>query len=227
MRKRTQRSMDASNVKHSVYTEIREAIIHARLEPGQRLSEADLAVKMNVSRTPVREAFISLSKEGLVEILPQRGTFVTKIDLEDVRQSTFIRESLEISVLGELIKMITPEQIARLKENVAEQEKSHQRNDYIRFYELDEEFHRSLAEMSGHGKVWDIIKEIKVQMDRVRLLSLPIPSRIAELIRQHFAIIQALEERNADKARETMVLHLQYVTKPSEVQEKYKDYFIT
>ncbi|MGG4035860.1 GntR family transcriptional regulator [Paenibacillus cisolokensis] len=227
MRERTQRSMDASNVKHSVYTEIREAIIHARLEPGQRLSEADLAVKMNVSRTPVREAFISLSKEGLVEILPQRGTFVTKIDLEDVRQSTFIRESLEISVLGELIKMITPEQIARLKENVAEQEKSHQRNDYIRFYELDEEFHRSLAEMSGHGKVWDIIKEIKVQMDRVRLLSLPIPSRIAELIRQHFAIIQALEERNADKARETMVLHLQYVTKPSEVQEKYKDYFIT
>ncbi|GIQ66880.1 GntR family transcriptional regulator [Paenibacillus cisolokensis] len=219
--------MDASNVKHSVYTEIREAIIHARLEPGQRLSEADLAVKMNVSRTPVREAFISLSKEGLVEILPQRGTFVTKIDLEDVRQSTFIRESLEISVLGELIKKITPEQIARLKENVAEQEKSHQRNDYIRFYELDEEFHRSLAEMSGHGKVWDIIKEIKVQMDRVRLLSLPIPSRIAELIRQHFAIIQALEERNADKARETMVLHLQYVTKPSEVQEKYKDYFIT
>jgi Transcriptional regulators len=227
MRERTQRSMDASNVKHSVYTEIREAIIHARLEPGQRLSEADLAVKMNVSRTPVREAFISLSKEGLVEILPQRGTFVTKIDLEDVRQSTFIRESLEISVLGELIKKITPEQIARLKENVAEQEKSHQRNDYIRFYELDEEFHRSLAEMSGHGKVWDIIKEIKVQMDRVRLLSLPIPSRIAELIRQHFAIIQALEERNADKARETMVLHLQYVTKPSEVQEKYKDYFIT
>lgn len=227
MRERTQRSMDASNVKHSVYTEIREAIIHARLEPGQRLSEADLAVKMNVSRTPVREAFISLSKEGLVEILPQRGTFVTKIDLEDVRQSTFIRESLEISVLGELIKKITPEQIARLKENVAEQEKSHQQNDYIRFYELDEEFHRSLAEMSGHGKVWDIIKEIKVQMDRVRLLSLPIPSRIAELIRQHFAIIQALEERNADKARETMVLHLQYVTKPSEVQEKYKDYFIT
>lgn len=227
MREKKQRSMDASNVKNSVYTAIRESIIHARLEPGQRLSEADLSVKMNVSRTPVREAFISLSKEGLVEILPQRGTFVTKIDLEDVRQSTFIRESLEISVLGELIKKITPEEIARLKDNVAEQEKSHQRNDYIRFYELDEEFHRSLAEMSGHGKVWDIIKEIKVQMDRVRLLSLPIASRIAELIRQHDAIIQALEERNADKARETMVLHLQYVTKPSDVQEKYKDYFIT
>src|SRR5690554_2335750 len=117
--------------------------MHARLEPGIRLSEQEISLKLGVSRTPVREAFINLASEGLVEILPQRGTFVTRIDLEDVRQTTFIRESLETSVLLDLCGKVIPEQIGRLRANLQEQKENS--SVPLQFYELDDEFHRMMA----------------------------------------------------------------------------------
>lgn len=218
---------DPSNVKEYVYRTLWDDIMQAKLEPGKRLSEQEIALKLNVSRTPVREAFINLAKEGLVEIFPQRGTFVTKIDLREVRQAVFIRESLEISVLMELIKKVTGEQISQLKRIVAEQEEENQRANFTRFYELDEEFHRSLAVMSGYPRAWDVIKASKVQMDRVRWLSLPLASHIAKLIEQHAGIVRALEEGRADEAKRIVSEHLKFAAQPVEVQEKYQDYFVS
>ena len=223
---KSQRKTTPFNVKQFVYNSLWDDIMQAKLPPGKRLSEQEIALKLNVSRTPVREAFINLAKEGLVEIFPQRGTFVTKIDLKEVRQAVFIRESLEVSVLTELIGKVTDEQISQLKRMIAEQETERQRADFLRFYELDEEFHRTLAVMSGYPRAWEGIKASKVQMDRVRWLSLPLASRIAKLIEQHAAIVQALEEGRAEKAKQALSEHLTYAAQPVEIQEKFQDYFV-
>jgi len=216
---KSQRKTTPFNVKQFVYNSLWDDIMQAKLPPGKRLSEQEIALKLNVSRTPVREAFINLAKEGLVEI-------VTKIDLKEVRQAVFIRESLEVSVLTELIGKVTDEQISQLKRMIAEQETERQRADFLRFYELDEEFHRTLAVMSGYPRAWEVIKASKVQMDRVRWLSLPLASRIAKLIEQHAAIVQALEEGRAEKAKQALSEHLTYAAQPVEIQEKFQDYFV-
>ena len=101
------------NVSETVYNILRRNIINLNLVPGSQISEKEISEKMNVSRTPVREAFIKLSKEALVSILPQKGTFVSKIDLSRVQEERFLRETIEFSVMENFINTYTEEEIGR------------------------------------------------------------------------------------------------------------------
>ena len=213
------------NVKEAVYTTLREAIITSNIEPGTALSEKELSLMLKVSRTPVREALSQLVKDGLVEIYPQRGTYVTYINREEVIQSQFIRESLEVAVITLLTEKITEEQINILQGIINEQMVSNQKEDYNLFYQLDEKFHQTMVVLSGYYKVWDVVKAMKIQMDRIRHLSLPMPSQIEQLINQHQGILDAIKKRDGEQVEKMVRVHLKEVFNTSKIIEKHGDYF--
>lgn len=213
-------------IKTQVYTIIKESIMKFELLPGERLSEKDISIKLNVSRTPVREAFITLSQEGLVEVLPQRGTFVSLIDKQKVYASSFIRKALEVEVIKEVIKKCDNKDIDRLRHVVDLQLEREKEDDFLGFFELDEHFHQTLTEISGYPRVWEVIKIENVEMDRMRYLSLSMDYQVMNVIKEHISIIDAVGLKDEMKAKEVVKRH---GMKPEVVEilsEKFPNYFV-
>ena len=193
------------------FTTLRSRIIGLKLAPGAALSENDLAAELGVSRTPVRESLILLADEGLVDIYPQMGTFVSRIRDRDVASAQFIREALECAALREAAGRATARDIADLRTLLAAQEETERRTDTEGFFQLDEEFHARLMAVSGHGSAWPVVSQAKAQLDRARRLSLPLTQQLGLLIGQHRAVVDLLEEGDLDRADEALRSHLRLV----------------
>ena len=194
-----------------VHEILRHSIITMRLRPRKKVSEAELALQLGVSRTPVREALIKLSEDRLVEILPQRGSFITPIRLHEVLEARFIREALEIAVVREAAASGRAEVLGRLENLLQAQRAAARDKDLERFLELDEAFHHTLSESIDKQRCWRLIQSVKHQLDRVRYLSLPEPGNLALLIRQHTAIAEAVLAGKPEKAETLMRAHLREV----------------
>jgi len=204
-------SASRSPISPQIYERLRRAITTLELAPSEALSEKDLAQKLGVSRTPVREALIRLADEGLIDILPQRGSFVAPIRLKDVEDAQFIRETLEVAVVRRLAGHATQASLNAARENLREQEQAVRDGDRALFLELDEAFHRTLCEAAGLAKSWRVIQTVKMQMDRVRFLSLPEAGLLRTLMNQHRAILAAVAGGDATVAADQMAAHLQLV----------------
>jgi DNA-binding GntR family transcriptional regulator len=191
-----------------VFHELRNAIVTMALTPGQALSENEIAVRLGVSRQPVREAFIKLSEAGLVSIRPQRGTFVVKISVKQVTDARFVREAVEVAVVRKACTTLTPDMLRNLNAILAAQKLATVEAVPARFLALDEAFHRALALGAGCDYAWRVVEEVKAQMDRVRYLSLPQATPIARLVGQHAAILAAIEARDPDRAEAAIRTHL-------------------
>ncbi|MDE1993294.1 MAG: GntR family transcriptional regulator [Rhizobiaceae bacterium] len=194
-----------------VYGNIRQSILHLRLMPKQALSEKELALMLGVSRTPVREALIKLADDGLVDIFPQRGTFVAPIRVSEVLEAQFIREALEVSVVARVAERSDPEVVARLRESLARQKRAADAGDPEGFMVEDENFHFILSASVSLARAWKVIQNVKGQLDRVRIMSLPEPGHLGELYEQHLAIVEAIASGSAAAARKHMTKHLQQV----------------
>jgi DNA-binding GntR family transcriptional regulator len=199
-----------------VYDSIRRRIVAGDLAPNEKLSEADLAKELGVSRSPVRETLIRLTEEGLVRVMPQVGSFVTPISIEAVRQAQFIREHLECAIVVEASAAIDAGKISVLRENLAAQAAALKENDWKSFHFCDELLHETLTEIAGRGDIWEVILQFKVHMDRIRLLSDRTPEQMTRLIGQHTAVVDALEERDPQAAQRALREHLREVLRTIE-----------
>ena len=191
-----------------VERELRRAIIDLELPPGTRLSEQDLARRLGVSRQPVREALIALSKMRLVEILPQRGTSVVKISVEKMMEARFVREAIEVAVVRRACEAFERDARTRIDYLLDTQESAATRSDHHSFRRYDEMFHMVLATGAGCSMAWQTIEDIKAHMDRVCVLTLPGPDAMLPLVEQHRAIIAAVDAQDPDRAEEAMRQHL-------------------
>jgi len=196
-----------------IYALLRHAIVTAKLVPGQCLSEKDMADRLGVSRQPVREAFIKLADAGLVEIRPQRGTFVMGISVRAVKNSRFVREAIEIAILEEIVGRVPPEFLALQRDVIERQRAAANATDFEAFFALDEAFHRGFTEAVGREHAWRVIEGDKAQWDRVRFLTLPKASPMLHLAHQHEAILDAVERRRLDEAKAAMRNHLREALK--------------
>ncbi|WP_040485014.1 GntR family transcriptional regulator [Lutibaculum baratangense] len=188
---------------------LRERIIRTELVPGMRLSEQEVAQTYDLSRQPVREAFIRLAEEGLVEIRPQRGTFVRKISESEVVDARFVREAVEADLVRLAAEKADARLVSELRHLVALQDQVSD-GDAANFMRLDEAFHRLLAEVAGRPRTWTILETIKAQMDRVRYLTASeFPKAL--LITQHMAIVDAVASGDAAAAEAAMREHLRKV----------------
>ena len=203
---------------------LRERIIRNDLSPGSKVSESEIAKSYSISRQPVREAFIKLSEEGLIEIRPQRSTIVRKIDCAAVLDARFVREAIEADIVKLLAKQSDPAVVAELRDQVDVQRRVAIDNP-LRFIRLDERFHRTLAEAADKTNAWKFVEGLKSQMDRVRFLSLSqFPMR--KLIAQHSAIVDGIAEGNVGHAEASIRGHLKEIlTDLPEIQTTNPGFF--
>lgn len=199
------------NTRRLVHTWLRRQIIGLELAPGEPLSEAEIGSRLGVSRTPVRESLILLAEEGLVEVFPQRGSFVGPIRYEDVVSAQFVREAIECSSLELGGAQVTAGDVAELRALIVRQHEAEATEDVSAFFDLDEEFHLRLMRACGHEPAWRIVASAKAQMDRARRLSLPQGGKMTGLIEQHEGVIDALDRGDVATAVARLREHLRVV----------------
>jgi GntR family transcriptional regulator, rspAB operon transcriptional repressor len=186
---------------------LRDEIVSMTLKPGDVISESDIAARYGVSRQPVREAFIRLAQQGLLLIRPKRATVVKKISPEGVRQSRFIRESIEVEIVRRVAGNPAPEAATVLQDLIADQEQASAAKDSRRFHLADELFHRTLARLAGVEYAWQLIDDHKMQLDRVRYLTLGVSSAQVA-IGEHKIIAAAVARGDVAGAEAAMRGHL-------------------
>lgn len=186
---------------------LRDDIITMSLKPGDVISESDIAGRYGVSRQPVREAFIRLAQQGLLLIRPKRATVVKKISPTGVRQSRFIRESIEVEIIRRVAGQPSDDAADVLTKLIVDQEAASDAGDSRRFHTLDELFHRTLARLAGVEYAWQLIDDHKMQLDRVRYLTLGVSST-QRAIAEHKQIVEAVAKADPTAAETAMRAHL-------------------
>lgn len=190
---------------------LRERIIRNQLKPGNRISETEIAKAYNISRQPVREAFIKLQEQGLLTVFPQRGTLISKIAYQAVLDARFLREAIEADIALILASANNDGLVDTLRDQILAQQKV-SKNDPTAFIQLDELFHRTLAEAAGKAGAWKQIDGLKSQMDRVRFLSFG-QFPVTKLVDQHSRIVDGIAQKDARGAEKAVRLHLREVLK--------------
>jgi DNA-binding GntR family transcriptional regulator len=209
-----------------VYTALRDAIVAGQLEPGRQISENELAARLGVSRTPIREALQRLREERLVAVVPQYGTFVTHISESAVSDAQFVREALECAAIRGTALRARDSDLAALEAIVRRQDAAREANDFDSFYVLDDELHQLLCDLSGHDIAWSLSQRAKGHLNRIRRLSMPEPGYMMEMIGEHRAVVAAVAAHDPDEAEQTLRHHLRMVlsTLPA-IREQHPDYF--
>ena len=204
---------------------IKENIINLELAPGSQISENALAAEMGLSRTPVREALIELSKVEIVEIHPQRKSTVPLIDYDLVEESRFMRNLLECAVVELVCDMATPIDLERLNANICLQ------NFYLDGYytnelmALDNQFHGLLFGIAKKGRVFGLTQNIAIHFDRVRAMAL---SSVKDLrvVQDHQELVELIRRKEPKEARALMEVHLnRYRIDAASIREAYPQYF--
>lgn len=200
----------SASVGPQLYRHLRGRIIKNDLPPGTRVSETEIAAVYSVSRQPAREAFIKLAEEGLVEVRPQRGTFISKISIDAVMDARFVREAVEADVV-KLLAIERDDSLILALEAQLDAQRAIVGKDPDKFIGLDEEFHRAIAQAAGKERVWKKVEGFKAQMDRVRYLSLVRHFPTDKLLSQHEAITKAIADRDPITAEAVMRGHLREI----------------
>lgn len=194
--------------RRAVHETLRQKVIGLELAPGSALSENELAASLGVSRTPVRESLLLLSEEGFVQVFPQVGSFVSRVDPQRVADAQFVREAVELASLDAVPDEIDDAALVELRENLARQQEPG--IDVEEFFRLDEEFHRGLLGLSGHASAWATVASAKAHLDRARRLGLH-QTPPDEFVDQHRRILDALVGGDRAGARELLRSHLRAV----------------
>lgn len=202
-------------------------IIHLELLPGSAVSENELSEAFSLSRTPVREALIELNRIHLVEILPQRGSYITKIDYELVEESRFMRLAVENAVLNLACQGISESYTDALSQNLLSQKNAQNQKKHDCFLDLDNEFHKIIFESVNKTWSYQIVREQMVHFDRLRTLSTK--SDIGKYtLRDHEDIFYAINRQDSEMAQMLMTRHLtRYQTEKNELLTRYPEYFTT
>ncbi len=217
-----------SSVQGAVYTALRNNIMTLQLKPGTTMSTQEIAQKLNVSRTPVREAFIRLQRDGLVDIYPQKETVVSRIDFAKVEQERFVRESLECANIDLLIERCSRDDIKKLELNLEQQQATVSNCDYNALHRLDNIFHEYLFRTTGQLFAWTVIENTSNHYARIRMMTVWDKDIMQEIVLQHQKILAAVQDGSADYAKIYIKTHLhQLEDQLQQLLKDYPDYFVS
>jgi DNA-binding GntR family transcriptional regulator len=203
--------MKVRSTAQNIFELMRNDIVSGVLKPLDPIRESEVAERLGVSRTPVREALLRLEGLGLVEIFPQSGTRVAPIRPEKVRAAQLIREAVEVEVVRRACRAASDEALERLGYIIEDQTIAARRNDLRRLFELDAEFHRAIHEAAGLGAVAEELDDVHVHLDRLRFAAADWPREADTIIVEHAAILEALKQRNEAAAAAAMTRYLRAV----------------
>jgi DNA-binding GntR family transcriptional regulator len=191
-----------------VFKTLREAILRGDLKPGERLMELQLAAKLGVSRTPIREAIRMLEQEGLAVTIPRRGAEVARMTLKDMEDVLEIREALDELAVQIACTRITPEQLDRLRKVKEEFELCTRGSDVKKIAQADVAFHDVIYEATGNPKLVSMLSNLREQIYRYRVEYLKDSRNYPVLIREHETILEALRARDKERATAAMQEHV-------------------
>ncbi len=196
------------NIADQAYTYLRDQIIMVELEPGAPINERALVEQLGVSRTPIREAIRRLSSEGLIEIQPNVGTFVSRLSLTKLEEGHLIRSSLEGATIRSAAERFDAAADARLEKAMARHRNAEERGVSREVIAADDAFHKAIVDCSGFPNVWTIICHARAELDRLRHMTTQVPGRSSEAIREHTEIIDALRTGDPDLCQQKLQRHL-------------------
>lgn len=221
-----QYTVQVSSVQEMVYRTLRDKIVSMELKPGTTISTQEIADSMSVSRTPVREAFIRLQREDLLDVTPQRSTVVSKINMDRVYQERFIREALEIEVAQKFIEVATPEVLARMRRNIEKQYAAIEEQRYVDYLELDNALHQTAFTETHEDLGRSIVQQMNGHYDRIRLISAWEGQIVYTAMQEHEKYVDYIERKDALHVRKLLRSHLQALRMQEEILlTNWSEYF--
>lgn len=209
-----------------VYQTLREAILSLAYRPGEIIRKPEICDALGVSRSPVADAVARLAAEGLVDVVPQAGTFVARFSMEEIREGAFLREAIEVAAIERVAETITEDQLTQLRRNITVQAALIADGDVPGFYQTDAAMHELILSFTGFRKLAQVSETAWLHVNRARQLILPVPGRITATLDEHRAILVALESRDPDAARLATRAHLrQLVTYLEPLERDRPDLF--
>jgi GntR family transcriptional regulator, rspAB operon transcriptional repressor len=216
----------AGSLGQRVYHSLRAAILTLAFRPGEILRKPEICAALGVSRSPVSDAMARLAVEGLVDVIPQAGTFVARFSMMEIREGAFLREAIEVAAIERVAGTITRDQLAALRQNITQQELRVAAGDTAGFYALDGAMHTMLLSFTGFPKLAQVSQTAWLHVDRARQLILPLPGRVAATLDEHRAILAALAAHDPPNARLAVQAHLrQLVTYLEPLERERPDLF--
>lgn len=208
-----------------IFEHLRELIISMSLTPGTVLSRADLAMQYNISQTPVRDALIRLSEEGLVDVYPQHATVVSRIDVNLAQEAHFLRLSVEMEIARTLASAAGPALIERLRLLVSRQRSALGEEDLPAFTLADQAFHRQMYEAAKVPHLYALVRRHSGHLDRLRSLHLPAPGKALSVLADHDAIVDAIAGGDTSLAEQSVRRHLSgTLANVEEIRMRYREY---
>lgn len=217
---------------NAVYEKLRQQILHLELPPGSAISEIETAEKFDVSRTPVRDAFKRLKREGLLEIRPHIGTFISLIDLNAVSDVLYMREVLEYAILSDLsqqydktldlrVRILLQEQKALIESDMPIEELSRA------FIDSDDAFHATLFEAAGKKNVTKFLSHVNAQYSRFRtFINFNGKEDLQKLYETHVQLLEHIAQKDLDSLKDCLNHHLyDGFSTSSDIIHKYPEYF--
>jgi DNA-binding GntR family transcriptional regulator len=195
-----------------IHAALRDEIIRLQLKPLATLNEKQIGERFGVSRTPVREALLRLADEGLVDIYPQSGTFVSRIPRRALFEAILIRKALEATTVSLAIAAMTDADLKGLEANQAALQQAASAGDISSVHRIDMAFHQLIADIAGYPGIWTVIAQVKVQIDRYRYVTLPQNGRLDLVVAEHASIIKGMRWRDDGAAVGAMSQHIGRMT---------------
>lgn len=204
---------------------IRENIVNLELKPGSMVSEQEIADALNLSRTPVHEALQEIALTGIINVVPQKGSYVCYINMDYVDEAIFCRATLESAIAQMACKNAGDSDIARLEENLSLQEFYVTKNNVEKFMELDNEFHHIIYEIANKKLCYKLMKMVNIHHDRIRELHLH-SSNPNAVLEEHKAILECFKTQDGEKVKDLIVKHVtKFYLDADEIKKKYAQYF--
>lgn len=212
-----------------VFDTLKKDILSLELKPGQSISENEICTRFDVSRTPVREALRRLQEQGFVNTVPYSGTYVTLLNLDDIRQMIYMRVAVELMVMRDFMEIATPLLLEEIRHQIRCQELLIREPGFEpeQFYRMDEQLHMIWFSATGRVKLWDFIQAQQLHYTRFRMLDFVTETDFTRIIKEHTHLLELLEQKDEKGLEEALKKHL-YISMTRmkyAIEVEYKDYF--
>ena len=191
------------------YEALRDSILSGRLKTGEIYNEMRLAKELGISRTPVREALLELSAQGLVTFLPRKGVIVNHYTEHDVEEIFELRKAIELAAVEKVAKIAGPNNITKIEKVFNDQKAALKKNDYSGFLQADRRFHSLFGEMTNNRRLTAILDNIRDMVHLMGLQALSQTGRREEVIDEHEKTLEALKQGDPAGARKSLEHHLE------------------
>ena len=212
-----------------VFDMLKQEILSLELKPGQAISENEICSRFDVSRTPVREALRRLQEQGFVNTIPYSGTYVTLLNLDNIRQMIYMRVAVELMVMRDFMEVATPLLYEEIRHQIRCQELLIQEPGFEpeQFYSMDAQMHGLWFCAIGKTKLWDFIQAQQLHYTRFRMLDFVTETDFTRIIREHKQLLEFLEKKDEKGLEEALKAHLysSMTRMKYAIEVEYKDYF--